>query len=49
MAGLPLYLACGYQPVERFTDDRGGTPVPLARMVKALSGGTSWCPLGSHS
>ena len=36
MAGLPLYLACGYQPVERFADDRGGTPVPLARMVKAL-------------
>ena len=36
MAGLPLYLACGYQPVEHFTDDRGGTPVPLARMVKAL-------------
>ena len=36
MAGMPLYLACGYQPVERFTDDRGGAPVPLARMVKAL-------------
>ena len=36
MAGLPLYLACGYQPVERFSDDRGGTPVPLARMVKGL-------------
>ncbi|HJR20959.1 MAG TPA: GNAT family N-acetyltransferase [Dongiaceae bacterium] len=36
MAGLPLYLACGYQPVERFTDTRGGAPVPLARMVKAL-------------
>ncbi|MEZ5832042.1 MAG: GNAT family N-acetyltransferase [Dongiaceae bacterium] len=36
MAGLPLYLACGYEPVERFSDDRGGTPVPLARMVKAL-------------
>src|SRR5262245_61443020 len=36
MAGLPLYLACGYQPVERFADERGGTPVPLARMVKAL-------------
>lgn len=35
-AGLPLYLACGYQPVERFTDDRGGAPVPLARMTKAL-------------
>jgi GNAT superfamily N-acetyltransferase len=36
MAGMPLYLACGYQPIERFTDDRGGFPVPLARMVKAL-------------
>jgi GNAT superfamily N-acetyltransferase len=36
MAGLPLYLACGYRPVERFTDDRGGAPVPLARMVKDL-------------
>ena len=36
MAGLPLYRACGYQVVERFTDDRGGAPVPLARMVKAL-------------
>jgi GNAT superfamily N-acetyltransferase len=36
MAGMPLYLTCGYQPVERFTDDRGGAPVPLARMVKAL-------------
>jgi GNAT superfamily N-acetyltransferase len=36
MAGLPLYAACGYKPVERFTDDRGGVPVPLARMTKAL-------------
>jgi len=36
MAGMPLYLACGYQPVEHFSDDRGGTPVPLARMIKAL-------------
>jgi GNAT superfamily N-acetyltransferase len=36
MAGMPLYLACGYQPVEHFTDDRGGAPVPLARMVKTL-------------
>ena len=36
MAGLPLYLACGYQPTERFTDDRGGAPVPLARMSKTL-------------
>ncbi|MGH6894261.1 MAG: GNAT family N-acetyltransferase, partial [Dongiaceae bacterium] len=36
MAGLPLYLACGYRPVEHFSDDRGGAPVPLARMTKAL-------------
>ena len=36
MAGEPLYRACGYQPVERFTDDRGGAPVPLARMNKPL-------------
>lgn len=36
MAGLPLYAACGYQVIERFTDDRGGAPVPLARMVKLL-------------
>jgi GNAT superfamily N-acetyltransferase len=36
MAGLPLYQACGYRAVERFSDQRGGAPVPLARMVKAL-------------
>lgn len=36
MAGLPLYRACGYEVIERFTDDRGGAPVPLARMIKAL-------------
>ena len=36
MAGLPLYQACGYEVTERFTDDRGGTPVPLARMIKRL-------------
>ena len=36
MAGMPLYLACGYEPVERFSDDRGGAPVPLARMIKML-------------
>lgn len=36
MAGLPLYLACGYHPVERFADDRGGAPVPLVRMTKEL-------------
>jgi GNAT superfamily N-acetyltransferase len=36
MGGLPLYQACGYQVVECFSDDRGGAPVPLAQMVKAL-------------
>jgi uncharacterized protein YcbX/GNAT superfamily N-acetyltransferase len=36
MAGEPFYLACGYQPVERVTDARGGAPVPLVRMQKVL-------------
>jgi GNAT superfamily N-acetyltransferase len=36
MAGEPLYRACGYQPLDRVTDDRGGAPVPLLRMTKAL-------------
>jgi GNAT superfamily N-acetyltransferase len=35
-AGEPLYRACGYQPVEPFTDDRGGAPLPLLRMSKAI-------------
>ncbi len=36
LAGEPLYRACGYQPIERFADDRGGLPVPLLRMGKPL-------------
>ena len=36
MAGEPLYLACGYEPIERVADDRGGTVVPLLRMGKSL-------------
>ena len=36
MAGEPLYRACGYQPQERFMDDRGGAPVPVLRMSKSL-------------
>src|SRR5262245_18961885 len=36
MAGEPLYRACGYQAIERFVDDRGGSAVPLARMSKLL-------------
>jgi GNAT superfamily N-acetyltransferase len=36
LSGEPLYLACGYQPIERFEDVRGGAPVPLVRMGKAI-------------
>jgi GNAT superfamily N-acetyltransferase len=36
MAGEPLYRACGYEPLERIVDDRGGVGVPLVRMSKAL-------------
>jgi GNAT superfamily N-acetyltransferase len=36
MAGEPLYRSCGYEVTERLPDERGGAPVPLARMVKKL-------------
>jgi GNAT superfamily N-acetyltransferase len=36
MAGVPLYRACGYIPVENVMDERGGAPVPLTRMRKRL-------------
>jgi GNAT superfamily N-acetyltransferase len=36
MAGEPLYRACGYQPVERVVDDRGGAGVPLLKMAKTI-------------
>jgi GNAT superfamily N-acetyltransferase len=36
LSGVPLYRACGYQPIEDVTDDRGGAPVPLRRMRKRL-------------
>lgn len=36
LAGEPLYRACGYLPLERLADDRGGTAVPLVRMGKLL-------------
>lgn len=36
LGGEPLYLATGYQEIERFEDDRGGAPVPLVRMGKRL-------------
>lgn len=38
-AGEVLYLAAGYVVVERIEDDRGGAPVPLARMRKVLPKG----------
>jgi GNAT superfamily N-acetyltransferase len=37
LAGEPLYRACGYAPVERLADDRGGAAVPIIRMAKSLS------------
>ena len=36
MAGVPLYRACGYKPLEDIVDDRGGVGVPLLRMGKPL-------------
>lgn len=36
LAGEPLYSACGYDILERVEDTRGGVPVPLVRMGKAL-------------
>jgi GNAT superfamily N-acetyltransferase len=36
MAGEPLYRACGYRALERFSDDQGGAAVPLVRMSKGL-------------
>jgi GNAT superfamily N-acetyltransferase len=36
MAGRPLYESCGFEVIEEVVDARGGAPVPLARMGKAL-------------
>jgi GNAT superfamily N-acetyltransferase len=37
MAGVPLYLACGYREIERArTVEIDGVPVPLVRMEKVL-------------
>jgi GNAT superfamily N-acetyltransferase len=36
LAGEPLYAACGFAPIERFEDARGGAAVPLVRMGKQL-------------
>jgi GNAT superfamily N-acetyltransferase len=37
LSGEPLYRACGYEEIERLSDDRGGVSVPLLRMQKFLS------------
>ena len=36
LAGEPLYRACGFEPYENITDDRGGVAVPLLKMKKYL-------------
>jgi GNAT superfamily N-acetyltransferase len=37
MSGRPLYQSCGFTPIEDILDDRGGEPVPLTRMGKAIA------------
>jgi GNAT superfamily N-acetyltransferase len=36
LSGRALYSRCGYVDLEAVTDGRGGVPVPLVRMGKAL-------------
>ncbi len=36
LSGQPLYEAAGYTPNRTFEDDRGGVPVPLILMGKAI-------------
>lgn len=36
LSGRELYARCGYQPIETLEDARGGAPVPLVRMGKAI-------------
>ena len=38
LAGLPLYEATGFTPVEHLEEPAGGVPVPLVRMRKDLPG-----------
>jgi GNAT superfamily N-acetyltransferase len=37
LSGRALYAQCGYVDIEAIQDDRGGAPVPLVRMGKAIS------------
>ena len=34
MSGEPLYLACGYEPIERIKDERGGHPCRLSECAR---------------
>ena len=36
LSGQPLYACAGYLEIEAILDDRGGEPVPLVRMGKAI-------------
>ncbi len=36
MAGVPLYAAAGFIPIEHILDRNGAVPVPLVRMGKSL-------------
>ena len=36
LSGRPLYARAGYAEIEAILDDRGGEPVPLVRMGKAI-------------
>jgi GNAT superfamily N-acetyltransferase len=37
MSGRPLYESYGFTPIEEIVDARGGAPVPLVRMGKAIA------------
>jgi hypothetical protein len=36
-SGIPLYEAVGFQAMEELEDDSGGVPIPLRRMLKAVT------------
>lgn len=36
MSGRPLYESYGFEAIEEIIDRRGGAPVPLTRMIKAI-------------
>lgn len=39
LSGRPLYLRAGFTDIEAIEDSRGGAPVPLVRMGKAIPSG----------